>query len=204
MTKYCTNGQNATIEWKFDNLPAQKFIAKRCPIDVSFYSIPDESIAGKSATNLVASWLDIDTNYAQYIFNSNDNNWVYFVNQVAAKRMGRLDINGQTIATNLDKDFMTSYNLASPLWLPSGSIIEIYGNGGNRLVVLNGGRYQTNLYEISIIDSTGRNFKQQGTGNPNPSVDCGGCGSNQLDCGGCCADCAEIKNKLGAINVRLQ
>lgn len=209
MTTYCPNAQQSIITWQFPCQETERLIIKDNAVKVDVFGVANPDILEPSnAFNGFDTGFKTDTNFEILISNL-DPDRVHWIESGNGYNLKSLNSDGGML-------YYTPSDSGVDRFEPFSTNDRVYLFNGFRFTLLKRQiavtqRFSTTIFShpaqfwsIEIEDSKGRKFKKTGTGKPTYSVDCGGCGNNQLDCGGCCADCGEIKQKLGAINVRLQ
>jgi hypothetical protein len=209
MPIYCSaNALKSIVSWQFPNQKKERLILRNTPIKVDVFGIPNDIYQASNAFNSYDTGWKLESNYEAIISNL-DPDRVHWIEGGGAFNIKSLSSSGGLL-------YYSSSDSGNDRFEPFSADRRIYLFNGFRFNLIKrqiavSQRFTTNIYShpailwaIEIEDSKGKKFKKVGTGKPTFSVDCGGCGSNQLDCGGCCADCGEIKNKLRAINVRLR
>lgn len=206
---YCQNAQQAVITWQFPDEEKERLVLKNTPVKVDVFGVPNPNILEPSNqfTNYDTGWKTEEI--FQTTISNLDPDRVHWIQGGNAFNIKSLSSSGGLLYySRLDYgvDRFDPFKTEGRIYLFNGFTFNLLKR---KIAVTQ--RFTTTIYSraaifwaIEIEDSKGRKFKKTGTGKPTYSVDCGGCPPNSLDCSGCCADCGEIKSKLGGINVRLQ
>lgn len=206
---YCQNSRKSIINWQFPSQDKERFIATATPVKVDVFGVANPDILQPSnAFTSFDTGFKTDTNFEISVSNL-DPDRVHWIEGGNGYNLKSLNSDGGML-------YYTPSDSGVDRFEPFATDGRVYLFNGFRFTLLKRQvavlqRFSTTIFShpaqfwsIEIEDSKGRKFKKTGTGKPTYSVDCGGCPPNSLDCSGCCADCAEIKNKLEAINVRLR
>jgi hypothetical protein len=203
MPTYCSDSTTAVATYRFPDRRQKLFTCERPPLKATIRGIPNEELADYRFPSVIGDYLAIDIPNVDTTYDNGDPNSVTWLSSISGRGFDYVSVGTITLQTNWIYGFIQTVTLPSPIWLPNGS--QVFGHGVEpyKRLILYGGGYATDMYELQFEDAIGRKLKVSGRGYPSLEVRCGGCGANQLDCGGCCADCTGMLAIAKQMNFKL-